>query len=219
MVDDGLWLPRRYGYAGFCVDCPFPLVPARQYVLSLSYALRFKMACSADATSAVLGAFISAINSDLRRRARKRKLRGRLQTGSLTVVQRFGSSLRFCGCDSVKAKWRLKCLPTQHGRREGLRGRPDHMPGGRLRRRTPLRLHGAERRQRVPAALPGDLGAVAPDAVPAGLRRLSRPLRPVRVPDRLRRLPGPGVQHQRGRVLAEEPFCDYVPLRMRKQPA
>jgi hypothetical protein len=41
----------------------------------------------------VLGAFISAINSDLRRRARKRKLRGRLQTGSLTVVQRFGSSL------------------------------------------------------------------------------------------------------------------------------
>jgi hypothetical protein len=51
------------------------------------------MAYSADATSVVLGAFISAINSDLRRRARKRKLRGRLQTGSLTVVQRFGSSL------------------------------------------------------------------------------------------------------------------------------
>jgi hypothetical protein len=51
------------------------------------------MAYSADATSVVLGAFISAINSDLRRRARKRKLRGQLQTGSLTVVQRFGSSL------------------------------------------------------------------------------------------------------------------------------
>ncbi|HJX52163.1 MAG TPA: transposase, partial [Polyangia bacterium] len=68
-------------------------MPARQYVLSLPYALRFKMAYSADATSVVLGAFISAINSDLRRRARKRKLCGRLQTGSLTVVQRFGSSL------------------------------------------------------------------------------------------------------------------------------
>jgi hypothetical protein len=51
------------------------------------------MAYSPDATSVVLGAFISAINSDLRRRARKRKLHGRLQTGSLTVVQRFGSSL------------------------------------------------------------------------------------------------------------------------------
>jgi hypothetical protein len=65
----------------------------RQYVLSLPYALRFKMAYSPEATSVVLGAFISAINSDLRRRARKRKLRGQLQTGSLTVVQRFGSSL------------------------------------------------------------------------------------------------------------------------------
>jgi Putative transposase len=79
--------------AAFCVDYLFPRVPARQYVLSLPYALRFKMAYSAVATTVVLGAFISAINSDLRRRARKRKLRGRLQTGSLTVVQRFGSSL------------------------------------------------------------------------------------------------------------------------------
>jgi hypothetical protein len=79
--------------AAYCVDYLFPQVPARQYVLSLPYALRFKMAYSADATSVVLGAFISAINSDLRRRARKRKLCGRLQTGSLTVVQRFGSSL------------------------------------------------------------------------------------------------------------------------------
>jgi hypothetical protein len=79
--------------AAFCVDCLFPQVPARQYVLSLPYALRFKMAYSPDSTTVVLGAFISAINSDLRRRARKRKLRGRLQTGSLTVVQRFGSSL------------------------------------------------------------------------------------------------------------------------------
>jgi len=79
--------------AAFCVDYLFPRVPNRQYVLSLPYALRFKMAYSPDATTVVLGAFISAINSDLRRRARKRKLRGRLQTGSLTVVQRFGSSL------------------------------------------------------------------------------------------------------------------------------
>jgi hypothetical protein len=79
--------------AAFCVDYLFPRVPTRQYVLSLPYALRFKLGYSADATSVVLGAFISAINSDLRRRARQRKLSGRLQTGSLTVVQRFGSSL------------------------------------------------------------------------------------------------------------------------------
>ena len=84
---------RMADTAAFCVDCLFPHVPARQYVLSVPYQLRFKMAYSANATSVVLGAFISAINSDLRRRARKRKLRGRLQTGSLTVVQRLGSSL------------------------------------------------------------------------------------------------------------------------------
>ncbi|HEY5284670.1 MAG TPA: transposase [Polyangia bacterium] len=84
---------RMADTAAFCVDHLFPKVPARQYVLSLPYALRFKLAYSPDATSMVLSAFISAINSDLRRRARKRKLRGRLQSGSLTVVQRFGSSL------------------------------------------------------------------------------------------------------------------------------
>ena len=84
---------RMANTAAFCVDYLFPRVHARQYVLSVPYALRFKMAHSADATSVVLGAFITAINFDLRRRARKRKLCGRLQTGSLTVVQRFGSSL------------------------------------------------------------------------------------------------------------------------------
>jgi len=84
---------RMADTAAFCVDQLFRHVPARQYVLSVPYQLRFKMAYSPNATSMVLGAFISAINSDLRRRARRRKLRGRLQTGSLTVVQRFGSSL------------------------------------------------------------------------------------------------------------------------------
>jgi hypothetical protein len=55
--------------AAFCVDYLFPRVPTQQYVLLLPNALRFKMAYSPDATSVVLGAFISAINSDLRRSA------------------------------------------------------------------------------------------------------------------------------------------------------
>jgi hypothetical protein len=46
---------------------------------SMLNGLRFKMAYSADATSVVLGALMSATNSDLRRRARKRTLRGRLR--------------------------------------------------------------------------------------------------------------------------------------------
>ena len=53
--------------AAFCVDHLFRHVPARQYVLSVPYQLRFKMAYSPNATSMVLGAFISAINSDRRR--------------------------------------------------------------------------------------------------------------------------------------------------------
>jgi hypothetical protein len=36
--------------AAFCVDHLSPRVPARQYVLSLPYALRFKMAYSPEAT-------------------------------------------------------------------------------------------------------------------------------------------------------------------------
>ena len=34
-----------------------------------------------------------AITSDLRRRARKRRIRGDIETGAMTVIQRFGSSL------------------------------------------------------------------------------------------------------------------------------
>ena len=57
--------------------------------LGLAVAATLKVGFNPEAA----GAFISAITSDLRRRARARKLRGRLQIGSLTVVQRFGSSL------------------------------------------------------------------------------------------------------------------------------
>jgi hypothetical protein len=79
--------------ATFCVDHLFPRAPVRQWVLSVPYRLRFEMAYSPRLASAVLRALIAAITADLRRRPRKRKIRGRLQTGSLTVVQRFGSSL------------------------------------------------------------------------------------------------------------------------------
>ena len=79
--------------AAFCVDHLFPRVPVRQWVLSVPYGLRFQMAYSPRLASAVLRAFVAAITSDMRRRANKRKLRGRFQTGSFTVVQRFGSAL------------------------------------------------------------------------------------------------------------------------------
>ena len=84
---------RMADTAAFCVDHLFPKVPVRQFVLSVPIPLRFRMAYSPDLTSAVLRCFIAAITGDLRRRARKRKLRGDLETGALTVIQRFGSAI------------------------------------------------------------------------------------------------------------------------------
>jgi hypothetical protein len=84
---------RMADTAAFCVDHLFPRVPVRQWVLSVPYRLRFRMAYAPRLASAVLRAFIAAMTGDLRRRARRRGIRGRLQTGSLTVVQRFGSAL------------------------------------------------------------------------------------------------------------------------------
>jgi hypothetical protein len=85
---------RMSDTAAFCVDHIFPRVPVRQYVLTVPYHLRYQMAYAPGLASRILGIFIHSITSDLRRRARKRKIKGKLQTGSLTVVQRFGSSLR-----------------------------------------------------------------------------------------------------------------------------
>ena len=84
---------RMADTAAFCVDHLFPKVPVRQFVLTVPVSLRFRMAYSPGLTTSVLRCFIAAITSDLRRRARKRKLRGHLETGAMTVVQRFGSSL------------------------------------------------------------------------------------------------------------------------------
>jgi hypothetical protein len=84
---------RMADTAAFCVDHLFPKVPIRQYVLTVPVHFRFRMAYSPALTSAVLRCFIAAITSDLLRRARKRKLRGGLQTGALTVIQRLGSAL------------------------------------------------------------------------------------------------------------------------------
>jgi len=54
--------------AAFCVDHLFPRVPARQWVLSVPYRLRLRMAYAPRLASAVLRAFIAAVTGDLRRR-------------------------------------------------------------------------------------------------------------------------------------------------------
>jgi len=67
-------------------------VPAG-WVLSVPYRLRFRMAYSLALNGAVPRCFIATITSDLRRRASRHGIRGDLQTGVLTVIQRFGSAL------------------------------------------------------------------------------------------------------------------------------
>jgi hypothetical protein len=91
------WLVMRAGASGKVRGCPDRSETASKAAHTQVGRSRFSCRNPAKrrgpAALVVLGAFISAINSDLRRRARKRKFCGRLQTGSLTVVQRFGSSL------------------------------------------------------------------------------------------------------------------------------
>ncbi len=53
------------------VDRVLPQVPVRQWVLSLPFALRYRLAYDAPLTSAVLGIFMRALFGSLRRRARK----------------------------------------------------------------------------------------------------------------------------------------------------
>ena len=61
---------RMADTAAHWVDCVFPEVPVRQWVLTVPVALRYRMAYDAVLTSAVLREFLRAIFGSLRRRAR-----------------------------------------------------------------------------------------------------------------------------------------------------
>ncbi len=56
--------------AAHLVDRVFPEAPVRQWVLSLPFALRYRLAYDRELTSAVLGVFVRAVFGSLRRRAR-----------------------------------------------------------------------------------------------------------------------------------------------------
>jgi hypothetical protein len=79
--------------AAHLVDCVLPEVPIRQWVLTLPYPLRYRCAYGAALTSEVLRAFLRALFSALRRRAKSRCGTPRGQCGSVTFIQRFGSAL------------------------------------------------------------------------------------------------------------------------------
>ena len=79
--------------AAHLVDSVFPHVPIRQWVLTVPHGLRYQMAHAPSLTSAVHGLFIRAVSSWLRRRARKLGIAGTLETGAVTVIQRFDSAM------------------------------------------------------------------------------------------------------------------------------
>ena len=79
--------------AAHLVDRVFPIVPVRQWVLSLPFALRYRMAYDARLTGAVLNVFMRALFGELRRRASELLGVGASQCGAVTFVQRYGDAL------------------------------------------------------------------------------------------------------------------------------
>ena len=69
------------------------MVPIRQWVLSLPYALRYRLAYDSKLLSEVLRIFIQVVFSSLRCRARKHAGIQKSQCGAVTFVQRFGGSI------------------------------------------------------------------------------------------------------------------------------
>ena len=104
--------------AAHLVDRVFPVVPVRQWVLTVPWALRYRMAYDAALTSDVLRELVRAVFASLRRRARRGKNLGpKPRCGAVTFVQRFGDALNLnvhfhtLVLDGVFADERFRPLP------------------------------------------------------------------------------------------------------------
>jgi hypothetical protein len=84
---------RMADTAAHLVDSVFPVVPVRQWVLTLPFRLRYRLAYDARLTRAILDIFVRALFASLRRRARKHRAIPPLQCGAVTFLQRFGDAL------------------------------------------------------------------------------------------------------------------------------
>jgi hypothetical protein len=80
--------------AAHIVDRVLPRVPVRQWVLSLPFGLRCRLAHDRDLTADVLRVFVRAVFTSLRRRSRpKRSGSGAAHCAAVTFVQRSGGTL------------------------------------------------------------------------------------------------------------------------------
>ena len=80
-------------HAAALVETVLPQVPVRQWVLTLPYRLRYRLAWDHALCRAVLGVFTRTLLAFHARTARANGIRAG-QTGTLTVIQRFGSGLQ-----------------------------------------------------------------------------------------------------------------------------
>src|SRR5438093_11942715 len=83
---------RMAEQAAHLVEAVLPTVPVRQWVLTVPHRLRYRLAFDHALCRAVLGVFIRAVLSWYRRRGRRAGVPDG-QSGTVTVVQRFGSGL------------------------------------------------------------------------------------------------------------------------------
>ena len=85
---------RMADTAAHLVDRVFPDVPVRQWVLSLPFALRYRLAYDSSLLRDVLQIFVRAIFASVRRRAGIPASDRRARCGAVSFVQRFGDALR-----------------------------------------------------------------------------------------------------------------------------
>ena len=84
---------RMADTAAHLVDRVLPEVPVRQWVLSLPFALRYRLAYDAPLVRDVLAVFVRCVFASLRRRARKQWAIAHGHCGAVTFIQRFGDAL------------------------------------------------------------------------------------------------------------------------------
>jgi len=80
--------------AAHLVDRVFPRVPIRQWVLSFSHDLRYRLAYDASLVTDVLSIFTKTIFASLIERAREFGAVRKPQSGAVSFIQRFDSALR-----------------------------------------------------------------------------------------------------------------------------
>ena len=84
---------RMADTAAHLVDRVFPEAPVRQYVLSLPFALRYRLAFDQELCSGVLRIFVHSVFSSLKRRARKNLQMRKAYCGAVSFLQRSGGSI------------------------------------------------------------------------------------------------------------------------------